>query len=176
MVFVNLFVYGTLLDKKTREHVFGRPIPYMEPDTISGYEIDDLIIEEVSYPALVRNASSMVHGGIVVIHEGELRLLDEYETESYCRLFVRLMSGKEAWVYAKREEHMKNIESMEEKVLYNVLRQISRRESTTAAPDRDYVKALITIGMVRDGWDMELSELGASIMNKLEDKLYPWGT
>ena len=143
MLFVNLFVYGTLLSPETREHVFGRPVPYMDPDTISGYEIDGLTIEKVSYPALIRNTSSMVHGGIVVIHEDELRLLDEYETESYCRTFVRLMSGKEAWVYAKKEEQSKDQPPMEEKVLYNVLRQISRRESTTAAPDRDYVKALI---------------------------------
>jgi gamma-glutamylcyclotransferase (GGCT)/AIG2-like uncharacterized protein YtfP len=77
MMFVNLFVYGTLLSPETRETVFGRPVPYMDPDTISGFEIDVMSIADFSYPALVRNKTSMVHGGIVLIHENELRLLGQ---------------------------------------------------------------------------------------------------
>lgn len=173
MHFVNLFVYGTLLSPEVRETVFGRPVPYMQPDTISGFEIKGVSIDNFSYPALIRNKTSMVHGGIILIHEDELRLLDEYETDSYGRIFTRLMSGKEAWVYAKKEEIIIE-EPMEEKVLYNVLCQIARKQPTTAAPDEQYVRALITIGMVKDGWDMELTLLGISTMNRLADKLNPW--
>ncbi len=171
MLFVNLFVYGALTSPEAREQAFGRLVPYMSPDTLSGFKLD----EGLPYPALSRKVSSMVHGGIVVIHENELILLDEYETEVYGRIFVRLMSGKEAWVYAKKESPENSI-PMEEKVLYNVLRQVARNESITAAPDRDYITALITIGMIKDGWDRELTALGRSTLDQLENKLHPWGT
>lgn len=175
MHFVNLFVYGTLLDQGTREALLGRPMPYMERDTLSGFKLDPLIINDIQYPAVVRSNSSMVHGAVIVIHESELRLLDEYETDSYGRIFVRLMSGRKAYVYAKKEEPQ-NIELMEEKVLYNVLKQVARKESITAAPDWKYVDALAEIGMIKNGWDRELTPLGVFMLNTLENKINPWGT
>lgn len=63
---------------------------------------------------------------------------------------------------------------MEEKVLYKVLCQIARGESPTAAPDDQYVNALITLGMIKGGWDMELTTLGVFIMRNLSNKLDPW--
>lgn len=172
MLFTNLFVYGTLLAPETREAVFGRPVPYIEPDTISGFEIEGLLIEDVSYPALIRSKSSMVHGGIVVIHEDELKLLDEYETDEYSRLYIRLMSGKQAWVYVKKSGPAQAAELTEEEVLYNVLCQISRGEHpAAAAPDDQYVSALSTIGIVKDGRDIKLTTFGTSIMNHLRYKL-----
>lgn len=171
MLFTNLFVYGTLLAPETREVVFGRPVPYIEPDTISGFEIEGLLIDGISYPALIRSKSSMVHGGIVVIHEDELKLLDEYETDEYSRLYVRLMSGKQAWVYAKKSNPEQAADLTEEEVLYNVLCQISRGEHPTDAPDDQYVSALSTIGIVKDDRNIKLTTFGTSIMNHLRYKL-----
>ena len=85
------------------------------------------------------------------------------------------MSGRKAYVYAKKEEPQ-NIELMEEKVLYNVLKQVARKESITAAPDWKYVDALAEIGMIKNGWDRELTPLGVFMLNTLENKINPWGT
>jgi hypothetical protein len=60
---------------------------------------------------------------------------------------------------------------LEEKVLYNVLKQIYWKERVTAAPDSDYVKALKTIGMVNDGWNYSLTEMGRKIYSHYDDIL-----
>jgi gamma-glutamylcyclotransferase (GGCT)/AIG2-like uncharacterized protein YtfP len=178
MIFVNLFVYGTLMDPDTRADVIGRSLPYMEPDSLCGFSVETVEIENTTYPALVPNGHNIVHGAIIILHEDELKSLDEYETDVYKRQMVRLMSGKEAWVFVKKEVH--NFASkeklMEEKVLYNVLRQVSRNESITAAPDDEYVKALEVIGIIDKGWDRKLTDLGNGIFKYLDDKLNPWGT
>ncbi len=178
MIFVNLFVYGTLMDPDTRADVIGRSLPYMEPDSLTGFSVDSIDIEGMAYPALVPDGHNIVHGGIIILHEDELKSLDEYETDAYKRQMVRLMSGKEAWVFVKKEIHKfdSKDESMEEKVLYNVLRQVSRNESITAAPDDEYVKALEVIGIIDKGWDRKLTDLGNGIFQYLKNKLHPWGT
>lgn len=102
MTFYNLFVYGSLLDADTRERVIGRKMPYSEPDSLSGFKCEEITIDGEYYPALCREVNSSVHGAIVIIHENELRFLDEYETDAYRREMVVLMSGKEAWTFVKR--------------------------------------------------------------------------
>lgn len=58
---------------------------------------------------------------------------------------------------------------MEEKVLFNVLREI-RRGGTggQAAPDDSYLKALETVGYVKRGWDTCLTEFGRATLDRLE--------
>jgi hypothetical protein len=63
---------------------------------------------------------------------------------------------------------------MQEKILYNVLRQVKRKESLTSAPDNDYIKSLICIGMISGGWDYTLTDFGESIYQILENKLVKW--
>lgn len=61
---------------------------------------------------------------------------------------------------------------MEEKVMYNVLRQIDKGETPTGAPDEEYVKALATIGLITNAWDLSLTSFGRSVLNYLQNKLY----
>ena len=96
---VDLFVHGPLTDADKRLEVFGRPVPYMAPDTASGYR--DNSIEGVEYPLLARD-TEMVHGGRVVIHVDELRLLEEYGLTSHAPREIILMSGKEAWAMLRK--------------------------------------------------------------------------
>lgn len=63
---------------------------------------------------------------------------------------------------------------IEEKVLLNVLRQISKNEIPTGAPDSEYVKALDTIGLIKCGWNNEITAMGKSIMEYLDNKINPW--
>lgn len=65
---------------------------------------------------------------------------------------------------------------MVDKVLYNVLRQIRKGESVTAAPDDNYIKSLENIGLIVNDWDRSLTKFGEEIFNYLENKLNNWGT
>jgi len=100
-MFVELFVHGPLTDADKRYEVFGRPVPYMAPDTASGFR-EDSPVDGVDYPLLVTEPSSMVHGGTVIIHQDELRLLEEYGLRSHLPREVVLMSSKRAWAMLRR--------------------------------------------------------------------------
>ncbi len=58
---------------------------------------------------------------------------------------------------------------MEEKVLYNVLKNIGTGNEDIAAPDKEYLKACETIGLVKLGWDNYLTDLGRKVKNLLQD-------
>lgn len=60
---------------------------------------------------------------------------------------------------------------MEEKVLFNVLKDIWRNKNTSKAPDKEYLKALETIGMIKIDWDTTLTDLGHSIYESLQYKI-----
>jgi len=93
-----LFVYGTLIYPEVREKLLGRYV-YLTPNTLSGYKTEKIDIDNIQYPILVEDISSMVHGGIILVSEEEIALLDTYETDAYKRSLVTLMDGKEVWVY-----------------------------------------------------------------------------
>jgi hypothetical protein len=63
---------------------------------------------------------------------------------------------------------------MKDKVLYNTLKNIGTGDEYKSAPDDDYLKALETIGMIKMGWDNELTSLGKEILGQLRDKLEKW--
>lgn len=65
---------------------------------------------------------------------------------------------------------------MEDKVLYNVLKEASRNGNPgDKAPDYAYVKSLETIGFIKLDYDRTyITELGASVLRMLEDKFEKW--
>lgn len=64
---------------------------------------------------------------------------------------------------------------LELKVLFNVLKNVSRGGTgTEAAPDSSYIKALEEIGMIHSGYDSGLKPLGAYILSCLESKFDKW--
>lgn len=171
MIFCDLFVYGILLDPQKREEVLGRKMPYSTPDTLSGFKMDDVVIEGEHYPALVANPSAMVHGAIVVVHEDELRLLDEYETDAYRRDMVTLMSGKQAWAFVKRDIAPQEVVLDEGRTLYEILRQISRNETIVDVPSEEYMKSLSVLGLT-DG--ISITETGKTVLSGLWKKYNYW--
>lgn len=103
MDFTELFICGVLADPDKRKALLGRPLDYLVPDSVDGYELEDVTIDGVEYPALVMSTvSHRVDGYIAVIHDDELSILDEHETPIYGRAMIRLNSGKKAWAYLKR--------------------------------------------------------------------------
>ncbi len=55
--------------------------------------------------------------------------------------------------------------TLEEKVLFKVLDQISKNEHPFAAPDKEYLKSLENIGMIENGWDVRIKPLGIMVLN-----------
>jgi len=101
-MFVDLFVHSYLLDPQRVELLFGRSIPIVRHDTASGF-MPEQAIDVNWYPSLSRNVSSMVHGVVLSVHPEELSIIDGFETPTHSRQFIRLMSGKEAWIYGRRQ-------------------------------------------------------------------------
>lgn len=110
----NLFSYGTLQLAKVQQQVFGRTIQ-MYLDDLVGYQKEKIKIEVQSALGLsgeeehviinyTGNDSDIIEGAVLSITEDELRHADEYETDDYKRVEVRLRSGKSAWVYVKNDK------------------------------------------------------------------------
>ena len=63
---------------------------------------------------------------------------------------------------------------MEDRVMYNVLKSFGTGDESKAAPDGDYLKSLESVGMVKLGWDNELTDLGKFIYSSLQNKFEKW--
>ena len=65
---------------------------------------------------------------------------------------------------------------MEDKVLYNVLRDISRNgNGTQQAPDYNYIKSLESIGFIKLDWDRTyLTKLGSRVLELLRGQFEKW--
>ncbi len=96
-----LFCYGTLRDPKVQEAVFGRRLAG-QADALRGYALAAVTIDGTAYRSLVASGreEDLVHGLVLLLREEDLAAADAYEGPThYVRLTVRLVSGREAFVY-----------------------------------------------------------------------------
>jgi len=94
-----LFVYGTLKKPEVQKSVFGR-IAKTSADILLGYTKSKIKIDK-TYPIILPKKGSYIKGMVFLVSSKELKLIDEYETNSYRRQKVFLKSGESAWVYTK---------------------------------------------------------------------------
>jgi gamma-glutamylcyclotransferase (GGCT)/AIG2-like uncharacterized protein YtfP len=110
----NLFSYGTLQLAQAQQEVFGRTMQ-MNPDALVGYKKEKIKIrvesvinlsgeEEHVIISYSGNDSDIIEGVVLSVAEEELKHADEYETDDYTRVEVRLLSGKSSWVYVKNDK------------------------------------------------------------------------
>lgn len=108
---VSLFSYGTLQQAEVQIASFGRLLEGAD-DALPGYrqamvEITDPEVIRKSgkafHPIVMRSDSpnDEVQGKVFEITLAELAAADAYEVSDYTRVFVRLKSGLDAWVYVK---------------------------------------------------------------------------
>ena len=104
-----LFSYGTLQQEAVQLVNFGRKL-HGSPDAVVGYRLASV---QIADPAVVAVSGLDVHrilvpsndpaeevqGVVFTITSQELRAADEYETDAYRRVRVRLRSGLDAWMY-----------------------------------------------------------------------------
>ena len=62
---------------------------------------------------------------------------------------------------------------MQEKILFNVLKNVGTGSEYASAPDKTYLEALQEIGMISMGWDNEITAFGKTILEYLRNKLNP---
>jgi hypothetical protein len=106
-----LFSYGTLRQEAVQLATFGRLL-HGEPDELIGFEQS---LFEVTDPEFV-SASGKTHHAIVTftgrsdsrvpgtvfeMTDAELSSADAYEPAGYARVRADLVSGRQAWVYAR---------------------------------------------------------------------------
>ncbi len=107
-----VFSYGTLRQPEVQAALFGREVTTI-PDSLPGWRLDWLTITDPeviatsgsdSHPILRRGApTNSVDGAYLVIEDGELASVDEYEVSDYVRIQVTLTTGVLAWVYVAAE-------------------------------------------------------------------------
>ncbi len=105
-----LFSYGTLQQEDVQLATFGRRLEGI-PDTLPGFEPAFVQIPDPEVAAALGKthhanahytgkAESHVPGTVFEVTDAELANVDEYEAPfAYRRVWARLASGAEAWVY-----------------------------------------------------------------------------
>lgn len=64
---------------------------------------------------------------------------------------------------------------MEKKVLYNVLKAIALGgRGSSESPDGTYLSSLEAIGMIKTGWDNELTDMGRETLEWLRGSIEKW--
>lgn len=107
-----LFSYGTLQQENVQLETFGR-ILQGEKDALLGYKLDyiEIFDEEVLrksgqqfHPILSpsEDPNDRVEGVLLVLTDDELKEADAYEVDSYKRVKVSFLSGKEGFIYIEK--------------------------------------------------------------------------
>lgn len=103
-----LFSYGTLRSKQIQMQVFNKVLSGTQ-DQILGFKLKSLQIEEefgmadyvVAVPS--ENLEDIIHGAVFEVTNTELLKVDQFESNSYKRVQVKLKSGRMAWVYTENK-------------------------------------------------------------------------
>ncbi|MDO3694720.1 gamma-glutamylcyclotransferase family protein [Wenyingzhuangia sp. chi5] len=95
-----LFTYGTLQDESVQLALFNKTLKG-SIDSIIGFEKQEITLDGVIYPILVKNNKStkVIKGTCYDLSDQEILICDEYEGNEYKRIVIELCSGIEAWVY-----------------------------------------------------------------------------
>lgn len=100
-----IFAYGTLKESKIRRALLKRQV-IAENDTISGFAIEKIYLDGISYPIAVIDPSNKnkIPGEVFQVSNREIGIIDEYESGAYKRIKVSLKSGQLAWLYVKPQD------------------------------------------------------------------------
>jgi len=96
----NLFVYGTLRNRKLQISLLKRKIK-QSADALMRYRRSRIDIGTKTYPLAVSSPKHFIHGSLLEITTKELKKLDHYEGRRYKRIRVKLRSNQRAWIYVE---------------------------------------------------------------------------
>jgi gamma-glutamylcyclotransferase (GGCT)/AIG2-like uncharacterized protein YtfP len=108
-----LFSYGTLQMESVQLSAFGRLLAG-QADSLPGFRLEYLRITNPEaikisgkefHPQVVKGkADEFVEGMVFELTQRELAKADLYETTDYKRVSRKLNSGKQAWLYVKKDD------------------------------------------------------------------------
>lgn len=100
----SVFVYGILKDDLVRTRTIGRYVVTRKA-ILEGYNASSqLEIEGKYYDVAIPDKSSKLEGLVMNLSSSEIIKLDEWETNAYKRMLIKLVDGTNAWVYTKNEQ------------------------------------------------------------------------
>ena len=110
-----LFSYGTLQKETVQRSLFGRVLS-QTADFLEGYKIIRIEINDPEFLAKgenrfqntlapASNNKDKIKGTVLELTPEELDRADQYEPVGYTRKKVKLVSGRDAWIYM----HKKNL-------------------------------------------------------------------
>lgn len=108
---IRLFTYGTLRNPAIQQRLFGRLVP-ATPDALPGFRLSTVTITDAAVIAASGTAvhhmvdetgdpADRIDGTVLHLNAAELAAADAYETADYKRVTVTLVSGAEAFLYAR---------------------------------------------------------------------------
>jgi len=95
-----LFSYGSLQRAEVQHATFGRTLDGAH-DELAGWRVVPASPPGIPHANAIRSqAAARVAGTAYLVTDAELSAADEYEKrDGYVRVAVRLVSGKEGWIY-----------------------------------------------------------------------------
>ena len=98
-----VFAYGTLLDNSTREDVLRYKTSIFRAQ-LRGFRKSSIILNNILYPIIIKDSedNEIIEGAYFEINEKDLALIDNYESDRYARVKVKLENGPEAWTYCSK--------------------------------------------------------------------------
>ncbi|MCB5276025.1 hypothetical protein BJG92_03580 [Arthrobacter sp. SO5] len=106
-----VFSFGTLLDEKVQQSLFGYRVNMLE-DFLIGHGTTEVVITDLDVIAksgkkvhlgLVRREGDTVSGGLLALSPDELAAADAYEVDAYARRRVPTGAHGQAWCYVSAD-------------------------------------------------------------------------
>lgn len=95
-----VFAYGTLLDDRIREDVLRYKTSIFHAQ-LRGFRKGTVTLNNIKYPIIVKDSvtNEIIEGAYFEVSEKDLTLIDNYESDNYARVKVKLENSIEAWTY-----------------------------------------------------------------------------
>ena len=96
----NIFVYGSLLNKKLRQNVLGLEVEGNK-DVLENYTMDTHSVL-CAYPTVIKSEGDFVRGEVFKVSDSDIEKMDRYESHYYKKIEVTLKSGIMSLIYIER--------------------------------------------------------------------------
>lgn len=114
---MKFFSYGTLQSHQSQRDALGKEINGYS-DTISGWRLIEIMLNGETYPNIIRDQDSIVHGTVYELSHDNVVALDRWE-DDYDKINETTDSGESVFLYVMKADRkfndaMENIKQRDE--------------------------------------------------------------